>query len=99
MHAPESNPTAAAVAKQQLEVWNNPQPVTTDLGKLEEAYRHADPVNDGLPRVLYAEALLHAGRKKEARDLLQRWPLPMREESTLQALLYPKYLELRKSLD
>jgi tetratricopeptide (TPR) repeat protein len=99
MHAPENNPTAAAVAKQQLEVWNNPQPVTTDLGKLEEAYRRADPVNDGLPRVLYAEALLRAGRKKEARDLLQRWPLPVREESTLQSLLYPKYLELRKSLD
>ncbi len=98
MHAPESNPTAAAVAKQQLEAWKNPPPVATDLGKLEDAYRHADPVNDGLPRVLYAEALLHAGRKKEARDLLQRWPLPMREDSTLQAFLYPKYLELRKEL-
>ncbi len=99
MHAPETTPNGAAAAKQQLAVWNTPQPVSDDLEKLQQAYRHSDPVNDGLPRTFYAEALLRAGRKDEARDLLKRWPLPVRDDSPLQSLLYPKFMELRKNTE
>jgi Tfp pilus assembly protein PilF len=103
MHAPDATPSAIAAAKQQLTIWNAPQlsggdPAGGDLEKLKESYRHSDPVNDGLPRIFYAEALLHAGRKDEARELLKRWPLPIRDNAPLQSLLYPKFLELRRNL-
>lgn len=103
-HGPASNPAAALLAKQQLQVWNSPLPASSDptpsnLGKLKDAYLHSDPVNDGLSRTLYAAALLHAGRNNDARDLLERWPLPPRGESPFESLLYPEYLDLRKQLD
>ena len=92
--------TAATLpaAQQQLRVWSSPQPFTSDLGKLEQAYLHADPVNDGLERTLYAEALFQAGRKDEARQLTERWPLPIRDNSPVQGFLYPKFLALKKQL-
>lgn len=98
-HTQETTVGAAAAAKQQLQVWDNPQLVSEDLAKLEQAYRHSDPVNDGLARTLYAQALVHAGKTAEARELLKRWPLPVRDNSTLQSLMYPTFLELRKALD
>lgn len=91
-------PATAAAARQQLAIWSRPEGLGEDLDKLQQAYRRADPVNDGLPRTLYADALLRAGRKDEARELIQRWPLPARDESPLQSFMYPKFLELRKQL-
>ena len=98
MHAPVTSPAEAALFQQQLRVWSNAEALPEDLEKLKQTYEHSSPVEDGLPRTLYAEALLRAGKRDEARALLQRWPLPVRDETPLQSLLYPKFLELRKQL-
>jgi hypothetical protein len=47
---------------------------------------------------LYAEALFRAGKKAEARNLVKLWPLPEQSDSLLQALMYPKFIELRNAL-
>jgi len=93
-----TNPQAAAAMNAQLRLWADFHP-PTDLAKLEQGYRESDPVNDGLARVMYANALVQAGRKSEARELLQRWPLPAGDDSLLQSLLYPMYLELRRTAE
>jgi hypothetical protein len=49
-------------------------------------------------RVFYARGLLKAGRKAEAEKLLELWPLPDSGEASLQPLLFPLYLELKKEL-
>jgi len=94
MHAP---PDAANVAQRQLQVWNNPQSVPSNLAELESGYQHSIPTSDGLVRTLYADALVRAGRKDEARSLVKLWPLP-EQTDLLQALMYPKFIELRKTL-
>jgi hypothetical protein len=94
MRAP---PEAGPVAQRQLQVWNNPQSVPSDLADLEKDYQRSNPVSDGLVRTLYAEALVRAGRKDEARSLVRLWPLP-EQTDLLQALMYPKFIELRKAL-
>jgi Flp pilus assembly protein TadD len=83
--------------EQQLAVWKNPSAAAPrDLETLKQLYERADPVNDGLPRTLYAAALLEAGRNDEARKLVQLWPLPPRANSPLDSLIYPQFLELRR---
>lgn len=99
LQSPTAAGGAASVARQQLEVWNNPQALAADQAKLQQVFEHTDPVNDSLPRILYADALFHAGKKEQARELVKRWPLPIRDDSPLQSLLYPKFLELRKDLN
>jgi hypothetical protein len=49
--------------------------------------------------MVYASALIAAGRKEEARKLLTRWPLPTEPggDALLESLLYPKFIELRKA--
>lgn len=93
---------AAAMAQAQLQVLGNRAAVvaklTEDLAGLERAYRNTPPSADGMVRVLYAKALLKAGRKVEAEKLAALWPLPESGEVSLQPLLYPMYLELRKGL-
>jgi tetratricopeptide (TPR) repeat protein len=86
--------------KQQLAVWKDPGTALgrADLDRLRELYEHTDPVNDGLVRTLYAASLFEAGRKEEARELIQLWPLPPIAASPLDSLLYPRFLELRKRL-
>ena len=91
-------PEAAQVARQQLQVWNNLQAIPLDPDQLQQGYRQADPTNDGLVRTLYAEALLREGKKAEAKELLRLWPLPATNDSPLQSLVYPKFLELRKAI-
>jgi tetratricopeptide (TPR) repeat protein len=93
----QASPQAADVAQRQLRVWNNPQSVPSDLADLEKAYQHATPTSDGLVRTLYAEALVRAGRKDDARSLVKLWPLP-EQTDLLQALMYPTFIELRKEL-
>lgn len=96
-HVPiETNPQAATAMNALLRLWADFQP-PADLAKLEQGYRESDPVNDGLARVMYANALVQAGRKSEARELLQRWPLPAGDDSLLQSLLYPMFFDLRKA--
>jgi hypothetical protein len=50
-----------------------------------------------LARTFYAAALLRAGRREEARKLVALWPLPKAADS-LEALMYPTFLELRREL-
>ena len=83
--------------QQQLAVWKNPNAAAPrDPETLKQLYDRADPVNDGLPRTLYAAALVEAGRKDEARKLVQLWPLPPRANSPLDSLMYPQFLEVRE---
>ena len=87
----------ANVAQRQLQVWNNLQSVPSGVADLEKDYQHSNPASDGLVRTLYAEALVRAGRKPEAAKLVKLWPLP-EQTDLLQGLMYPKFLELRKTL-
>ena len=94
MHAP---PEAGDVIKRQLQLWNNLQAVPSNLSDLEKEYQHSNPTSDGLVRTLYAEALFRAGRTAEAKSLVRLWPLP-EQNDLLQALMYSRFVELRKEL-
>jgi hypothetical protein len=94
-HAPQG---VADLAQRQLQVWQNLEAVPSDLANLEKVYRRSNPSSDGLVRTLYAEALVRTGRKDEARSLVKLWPLPEQSDSVLQSLMYPTFLELRKTL-
>ena len=100
---PASNavePPVAELMQQQLAVWKDPYAAAgpPDAGKLKQLYERADPVNDGLARTLYAQALFDAGQKEEARKLVSLWPLPPRGNSPLDSLIYPRFLDLKKKL-
>lgn len=72
--------------------------LSRDLDNLAETYRRTPPSADGFVRVLYAKALLMAGRKAEAAKLAALWPLPGSGQVNEQAMLFPLYLELKKDL-
>ena len=89
---------AAAMARQRS-VWRGEVHPPDDLEQLKKIFEGTNPAVDGLPRTLYAEALAKAGKTDEARALLKIWPLPeTASDPLLQSLLYPRFLELRKSL-
>ncbi len=93
---------AAQMAQAQLHVFADRdkviQGLTKDLVALEQSYKRTAPSSDGLVRVLYAKGLLEAGKKAEAEKLVVLWPLPETGDPALQPLLYPLYLELKKTL-
>jgi hypothetical protein len=90
---------AAGVAGAQLALWKDPSKLPQDPAALKQAYDRTPPTADGLPRVLYAAALMHAGQKDEARKLIALWPLPGAEtDPLLQSFVFPKYLELKQEL-
>lgn len=85
--------------RQQLAIWSGAVRFPTDLESLRSAYLAAEPAMDGLERVLYASALVEAGKQSEARAILQRWPLPeSSRRPELDTIVFPKYIELRKKL-
>ena len=89
----------AANMERQRAVWRGEAHIPDDLNQLRAFYQNANPAADGLPRTLYAEALVKAGKTDEARALLKLWPLPEAgSDSLLQSLMYPRYLALRKAL-
>ncbi len=89
---------AAAMARQRS-VWRGEVHPPEDLEQLKRIYESTNPAADGLPRTLYAAALAKAGKTDEARALLKMWPLPeSAADPMLQSLLYPRFLELRKTL-
>lgn len=96
--SPDATPQAAELAKRQLQAWTTPPPPEPDLNAFEQAYLHTSPSSDGLARTQYAEALLHAGKQAEAKNLIRLWPLPEQGPSLLQATMYPKFILLRKTL-
>jgi thioredoxin-like negative regulator of GroEL len=85
--------------RRQLVVWQNLNRLPSTLEALKPLYDSEQPAGDGLVRVLYASALLNAGKSDEARAILQRWPLPENgADQALQSIVIPKFLELRKKL-
>jgi Tfp pilus assembly protein PilF len=89
----------AAVAQRQRAVWNGEIRLPEDLARLKALYEGVNPAKDGFPRVIYAAALVRAGKTEDARALLKLWPLPESVGDPLvQTLLYPQLLQLRQSL-
>ena len=86
------------LAARQLALWSNPAASQQDLGALKSSYEQAEPLRDGLARTLYAAALLRAGQKERAKELIARWPLPESEDNLLGSLMYPEFLRLRQEL-
>jgi len=92
-------PDQAANMERQRAVWSGEAHIPDDLNQLRTAYQNTNPAADGLPRTLYAAALVRDGKADEARALLKLWPLPeSASDNLLQSLMYPRYLELRKAL-
>ncbi len=92
-------PEKAANMERQRAVWRGETHIPDDLNQLRTVYENTNPAADGLPRTLYAAALVKAGKADDARALLKRWPLPeSTSDSLLQSLMYPRFLELRKAL-
>jgi tetratricopeptide (TPR) repeat protein len=92
-------PDQVANMERQRAVWRGEILPPDDLSQLKAMYENTNPAADGLPRTLYAAALARAGKADEARALLKLWPLPDSPgDPLLQSLLYPKFLELRKTL-
>jgi len=89
----------AANIERQRAVWRGDVRLPEDLNQLKMMFESTNPSADGLQRTLYAAALKRAGRADEARALLKLWPLPdSSSDPLLASLLYPKFLELRKTL-
>ncbi len=89
---------AAAMARQRS-VWRGEVHPPEDLEQLKKIFESTNPAVDGLPRTLYAAALAKAGKTDEAKELLKIWPLPeSAADPLLQSLLYPRFLELRRTL-
>jgi Tfp pilus assembly protein PilF len=67
---------------------------------LKPLYDQAGPASDGDVRTLYAWALAGAGRREEARPLLQRYYIPLgaNEEGLISSQLFPRFLALRSSI-
>ncbi len=63
-------------------------------------YRQTQPPVDGDVRTLYAWALAESGKRDEARQLLQRYYLPMgsSDEAMLPTFTFPRFLALRSAL-
>jgi hypothetical protein len=85
--------------ERQRAVWRGEVRLPEDLSQLKAMFENSNRAADGLPRTLYAAALAQTGKTDEARPLLKLWPLPDSPgDPLLQSLLYPKFLELRKTL-
>ena len=74
--------------------------ISGDLAAMKEKYERTAPSADGEARVFYASALLANGQKDDARKLLELWPLPVETggDSMVESLVFPKFIELRRSL-
>jgi tetratricopeptide (TPR) repeat protein len=95
----QAPPDQAATIERQRSVWRGEVRPPEDLSQLKALFESTNPAADGLARTLYAAALARAGKAQEARALLKLWPLPDSPGDPLfQSLLYPKFLELRKTL-
>jgi len=92
----QANPSP--LAAQQMSVWKGQITPPKDLATLERLFQSTTALNDGMPRVFYAEALAAAGRNEEARRLMKLWPLPQEGEPVFQSLVFGKFVALRKAL-
>lgn len=85
--------------RRQLTIWKNAARLPSGLEALQTLYTATPPATDGIERILYASALVEAGKESEARTILKRWPLPENSsQPEIDTIVFPKYLELRKRL-
>jgi tetratricopeptide (TPR) repeat protein len=86
--------------RRQLSVWINATRLPAGLEGLRALYDATPPALDGVTRILYASALVEAGRQAEARAILKRWPVPENStEPEADTMVFPTYLKLRKVLE
>ena len=64
--------------QRQLLLWQNVSRLPTDVDKLRTAYFATPPGQDNVERILYAAALVMAGKDADARAMLARWPVLQR---------------------
>jgi tetratricopeptide (TPR) repeat protein len=84
---------------QQTDIWTGKFQLTHDVESLKARFDNTPPASDAQVRVLYAVALIAAGRKDEARPLLELWPMPWTPgDAVLESWVLPKFIELRASL-
>lgn len=87
------------LAERQAALWRGEAKLPNDPQALQPRYEATSPTADAQIRVLYAAALVSAGRGDQARSLLQSWPMPWSAgDPLLESMVLPKTLELRKSL-
>lgn len=67
---------------------------------LKPLYDQSQPANDGDVRALYAWALVDAGRRDEARPLLQRYYIPLgaTDDALLSSQIFPRFVALRSAI-
>ncbi len=95
----QAPPDQRDVIDRQKSVWRGDVKPPQDLKMLKDLLDSTVVAMDGLPRTIYAAALLRAGQQDAARQQLQRWPLPETAgDPLLQSLVFPQYLELRRQL-
>jgi Flp pilus assembly protein TadD len=84
------------LAEQQLAVWRGPLKLPQDVAALKQRYEATPPSNDSQIRMMYAAALIAAGRVAEARPLLGLWPMPWAQgDILLQSWVLAEFQELR----
>lgn len=90
-----ARPLAARLAA----AWQTLQVPATDVTQLRATYEKAPPLRDSLVRALYAEALLRANRKDEARQIAALWPLPEQAgDPLIESAMFAKFLAVRAAL-
>jgi Flp pilus assembly protein TadD len=83
----------------QIGVWRGEIELMHDIDTLKQRYETTPPANDSQVRVLYAAALISAGKQAEARPLLELWPMPWAPgDPLLESWVMPKFLELRSKV-
>jgi len=88
-----------AFAEKQAAIWRTGLHPVGDLESLKQHYESTSPTEDAQIRVIYASALLAAGKRDEARALLATWPMPWSPgDPLLESMVLPETLELRNSL-
>jgi Flp pilus assembly protein TadD len=87
------------LADRQLALWDGKIEPPHDVDALKQKFETTTPSADSQVRVLYAAALITAGRKDEARPLLELWPMPWTPgDPLLESWVLTKFVELRAAV-
>ena len=87
------------VAARLRAVWSNPALASLPMEQWKQLFERTTPSEDGTVRTFYAEALLKAGKREEAKQLVRMWPLPEGPgDPTLTSQMLPRFLAVRAAL-
>lgn len=87
------------LADRQVALWSGKIELPHDVDALKQKFESTTPSVDSQVRVLYAAALIAAGRKDEARPLLDLWPMPWAPgDPLLESWVSPTFMELRAAV-